>query len=118
MNEVRSVPVTGALKLSMVQAEAHLEVKTLAMAATRGLVRLDADLLQALERKCEMLTGRGDGVRAERAVDRNELATLARVLETSRANLNVLRQLNARRLARSDYGVSSSIWPERGNGEH
>ena len=107
---------------SMSKVEPHSEFKALIAVATEALAQLDAEALEALTLACNEMASSSESAREERALDRNgsSLAAFARVIEASRANLSVLRQLSAMRTTRLDYGlaVASAGWPELGSGQH
>jgi hypothetical protein len=89
----------------------HPELKELVLEASRSLARLDADRLEELARSCQALNRELTPISA---VQRESLAresrdaigdmvTLARVLEATRANLNVMNRLRALRTGQRDY---------------
>ena len=117
----------------------HPKLKELIVEASRALARLDADRLEELALCCQALNrdlaqdrAQGDGdalaalaVEAKGAV--GDMAVFARVLEVTRANLNVmnrLRELRAGRLeyraGRLDYGPQAPGWrrTESGHGDN
>jgi hypothetical protein len=89
----------------------HPRLKGLVVEASRALARLDADRLEELALSCQALnrdlvfSEQGEGpawaeqVR-EAAVD---MAVYARVLEATRANLNVMQRLRELRDGRLEY---------------
>jgi hypothetical protein len=118
----------------------HLKLKELVVEASRALAQLDAERLEELALSCkalnrdlvlgELAQGDGDG-RAALAIEAREavgdMAVLARVLEATRANLDVmnrLRELRAGRLGyragRLEYGVQAPGWrrTESGHGDN
>jgi|SRR5579859_647036 len=107
---------------SMSKVEPQSELKGLITSATEALAQLDAEALEALTLACKEMASCSAAAREERASGWNgsSLATFARVIEASRANLRVLRQLSAMRTTRLDYGlaITSAVRPERGSGQH
>jgi hypothetical protein len=96
----------------MPQHPGRCEQRSLIVEAADALARLDADRLEEMARWCEALN-RGpvpaDSSRSEaggfRAFDlRQEITVLARVLEGTRANMNVLRRLGRSRSEAIEYG--------------
>ncbi len=95
----------------------HPELKELVVEASRSLARLDADRLEELALSCQALNRdiapAGTKQRAELARQAREaagdMATFARVLEVTRANLNVMNRLRALRAGRLEYGQER--WP-------
>jgi hypothetical protein len=83
----------------------------LVVEATRSLARLDADRLEELAQSCRALNRdpapvkpaerRAQAAQAAKAAE--EMAVFARVLEATRANLNVMRRLRELRLGRLEY---------------
>jgi aminopeptidase N len=87
------------------------ELKELVLEASRSLARLDADRLEELALSCQALNReltpmspaqRVSLARQSRAA-LGDMATFARVLEATRANLNVMNRLRALRAGRRDY---------------
>jgi hypothetical protein len=87
------------------------ELKDLVVEASRALARLDADRLEELAVSCQALNrALAPGEEAFRAaVSRQareataEMAVFAKVLEVTRANLNVLNRLRELRAGRLEY---------------
>jgi hypothetical protein len=88
------------------------ELKELVAEASRALARLDADRLEELALSCQALNrdfapvsaqSRTDLVRQACEAD-GEMAVFARVLEATRANLNVMNRLRELRAGRLEYG--------------
>jgi len=89
----------------------NLELKQLVAEASRALAQLDAGRLEELALSCQALNreltvaSREDRVRyalqAREAT--SEMAVLARVLDGTRANLNVIRRLQDLRTGRLEY---------------
>jgi hypothetical protein len=93
----------------------HPELKELAVQASQALSRLDADVLEQLALSCGELSRKlhldlipvDIGVRADLARQAGDaardMAVFARVLEATRANLNVLKRLRELRAGRLEY---------------
>lgn len=101
----------------------HPELKEIVMEASRALALLDADRLEELALSCQALN------RDPRPVTREErrelarqsrdavrpMATFARVLDATGANLRVMRQLREIRMGHLDYSDGQSLgWVEAG----
>ena len=108
---------------------ANPKLKELVVEASRALARLDAPRLEELAFSCQALTRtlnpRGARVRkllAEQAQETEaDMAIFARVLEATRANLNVmkrLRELRAGRLEYSERQARGGAGAEGGHGDH
>lgn len=90
----------------------HPELKELVVEASRSLARLDADRLEELALSCQALNRdlapASTAQRAELARQAREaagdIATFSRVLEVTRANLNVMKRLRDLRAGRLEYG--------------
>lgn len=88
------------------------ELKQLVMEASRALAQLDADRLeemalscQALNRDLEPFDGKKRNTLAQQAKEAvNDLAVFAKVLEATRANLNVMNRLREMHLGQLEYG--------------
>jgi hypothetical protein len=88
------------------------EQKSLIVEAAGALARLDADRLEEMALSCEALNRRpvpAGSSWSEAATPvlndlRREIAILARVLEATRVNMNVLRRLGRSRLTAIEYG--------------
>lgn len=107
----------------------HPELKELVVEASRALARLDADRLEELALSCQALNRELKPVRPE---DRSLLArqaheaagdmtTFARVLEATRANLDVMNRLRDLRAGRLEYGnipARGASGKERGHGDN
>lgn len=102
------------------------ELKQIVMEASRALALLDADRLEELARACRALNHgtleRTELIRQAREAA-GEMALLARVLDATRANLDVIQRLRELRQGRSGYadaGPKPSRWAlmETGHGEH
>ena len=93
------------------------------MEASRALARLDADRLEELALSCQALeprsgarrsgaTGCGDARAAlarERKEAEGDMAVFARVLEATRANLDVMNRLRELRAGRLEYREAHGI---------
>ena len=90
----------------------HPKLKELVVEASRSLARLDADRLEELALSCQALNRdlapASTAQRAELARQAREaagdIATFSRVLEVTRANLNVMKRLRDLRAGRLEYG--------------
>ena len=108
---------------------ANPELKELVVEASRALARLDATRLEELALSCQALT------RARNPEDAGEwallagqareaeadLAVFARVLEATRANLNVMNRLRALRVVQLEYTerqARAGLGAEGGHGDH
>ena len=99
--------------------ELRLEVpqlKELVGEASRALACLDADRLEELALSCQALNRelppisrdrRLELARQSREVD-GDMATFARVLDATRANLNVMNRLRELRSGRLEYGAKDA----------
>lgn len=88
----------------------HPGLKKMVEQASRALALLDADRLEELALSCQALSrGLAAGAHADVASQAREavgdMAVFARVLEVTRANLNVMRRLQDLRDGRLEYGV-------------
>ena len=105
------------------------ELKELVVEASRALARLDADRLEELALSCQALNrelppaSAGERVslasQAREAV--GEMAVFARVLEATRANLQVMNRLRELRGGLLEYGERTAQgWArtESGDGNH
>lgn len=90
----------------------HPELRELVVEASRSLARLDADRLEELALSCQALNRDLEqpayrNKRAKLARQAREaagdMATFARVLEVTRANLNVMNRLRELRAGRLEY---------------
>ena len=104
-------------------------LKELVVEASRALARLDADRLEELALSCQALNrdltrdlSRTDReTRAALAIEAKDaagdMAVFARVLEATRANLNVMNRLRELRGGRLEYGAPQAPeWPRMGSG--
>jgi hypothetical protein len=91
----------------------HAELREVVVEASLALARLDADRLEELAASCAALNRdpaglsvqeREDGKRHAREAS-GEMAVFGRVLDATRANLEVMRQLRERRGGRRAYQV-------------
>jgi hypothetical protein len=100
----------------MNERRGHPKLKELVVEASRALARLDADRLEELALSCQALNrdlahrdpAKGDAdARAALAVEAKEaagdMAVFARVLEVTRANLNVMNRLRELRRGGLEY---------------
>ncbi len=102
----------------------HPELKDLVLEASRSLALLDADRLEELALSCQALNRELATVsREERAVlarqareAAGDMATFARVLEATRANLSVMNRLRELCAGRLEYGQAGWTRTESGHG--
>ncbi|MGD0901509.1 MAG: hypothetical protein ABR924_01080 [Terracidiphilus sp.] len=105
------------------------ELMELVVDASRALARLDADRLEELALSCQALNrDLGSAGAGERAVlasqareAAGEMAIFARVLEATRANLNVmnrLRELRGGLLEYREAPTQESVRTESGDGDN
>ena len=103
------------------------ELRELVVEASLALARLDAERLEELALSCQALNRdlvQGAAERAEwtrQARDASgEMAVFGRVLDATRANLEVMKRLRERRTARLEYGEFRGPWAvaEKGHGNH
>lgn len=106
----------------MPESGAHPELKQLVAEASRSLARLDADRLQELALSCQALNRNrtpADGELTRQARDASaEMAVFARVLEATRANLQVMRRLRQVRTGCLEYGERQVLGWSRTEGSH
>jgi hypothetical protein len=113
----------------MEQFEERLELRKLVKEASRALARLDADRLEELALSCQVLNRELEPARtpqraelARQAQDAaGEMAVFSRVLEATRANLDVMNRLRELRAGRLEYGEPQARgWAgtESGHGDH
>jgi hypothetical protein len=103
----------------------HPLLITLVTEASRSLACLDAERLEELAFSCLALNRdlaqadvetRG-ALAAESKEATSDMAVLARVLEATRANLNVMNRLRELRGGRLEYGAPQAPeWPRMGSG--
>ncbi len=100
------------------------ELKELVREASRALACLDADRLEELALSCEALnrdlapaSARARQALAAQARDASrDMAVFGRVLEATRANLQVMSRLRDLRLGRSEYGEAQAReWGQKEN---
>jgi hypothetical protein len=119
---MRSVPAgaQGAIALQeMGERHTRPKLKELVVEASQALARLDADRLEELALSCQALnrdlveSDRMHGDAADRAAlvlecqeAEGEMAIFARVLDATRANLNVMNRLRELRAGRLEYRAS------------
>jgi hypothetical protein len=122
----------GKERLAMWEAgerPVHPELRELVVEASRALARLDAGRLEELALSCQALNRDLAPTNAEeRAVlarqaheASRDMAVFARVLEATRANLEVmnhLRQLRAGRLEYSEFQMGGWARTESGHGDN
>ena len=94
------------------ETEQQAELRQLVVEATRALAHLEADRLEEMALCCEALNrdcswsaiqDRAELVRQAQDAA-GEMAVFARVLEATRANMNVLRRLQELRTEHLEYG--------------
>jgi hypothetical protein len=102
------------------------QLKELVVEASRALARLDADRLEELALSCQALNRelapllperRLELARQSREAD-GEMATFARVLDATRANLNVMNRLRELRSGRLEYGNRDAPVSDKGEMGH
>lgn len=97
-------------------------LKELVAEASRALAQLDADRLEELALSCQALNrdplpaGADDRALLNRQAHEaaNEMAVFARVLDATRANLQVMNRVRALRAGRLEYGGRE--WTETAHG--
>ena len=107
------------------------ELKKLVAEASQALIRLDADRLEELALSCQALNRELKPVDAQERAELSrqaegavgEMASFARVLEATRANLSVMNRLRELREGRLEYGeagVRSPRWTltEKSHGDN
>jgi hypothetical protein len=103
-------------------------LRELVSEASRALARLDADRLEELALSCQVLNrdlalphAEGHGVLAREAHEAAaDMAVFARVLEVTRANLNVMNRLRALHRDRLEYRepAAAGLGWVRAEGDH
>jgi aminopeptidase N len=104
----------------------HLELKELVAEASRALARLDAERLEELALCCQRLnrnrTQAGSEERAELVRQAGEaagdMAIFARVLQATRANMDVMNRLRELRGGRLEYGAAGWARAEGCHGDN
>jgi hypothetical protein len=108
------------------------EIRALVVEASQALARLDRARLEELALSCQALNrglgslNQSQGMNLARQARKAaaDMAVFGRVLEATRANLNVMNRLRELRLGRLEYGapaasfVSRDVRTEGGNGNH
>ena len=104
------------------------ELREVVVEASLALARLDAERLEELALCCQALNrdldGASDTERKEMAGQAREaageLAVFGRVLNATRANVEVMARVGERRAARLEYGGVCGPWAlvEKGHGDH
>ena len=116
-------------KLVMIRGGAfreHSQLKELVVEASRALACLDADRLEELALSCQALNRdlapSSKEERAQLARQAREaagdMATFARVLEVTRANLHVMNRLRELRADRLEYGQAAWTRTESRHGDN
>jgi hypothetical protein len=99
----------------------HPELKALVAEAARALAVLDAGRLEELALVCQALNrpweDRADKVRQVREAMKN-MAVFGRVLEATRANLEVMHRLRDLREGRAGYGGAIGEMTGAADGNH
>jgi hypothetical protein len=111
--------------------ETGMALKALIAETSQALARLDTGRLEELALSCQALSrtmapGNADlDARRQLAQQAREaaadMAVFARVLDATRANLNVMKRLRELRMGRVEYSerqVRGSIAAEAGHGDH
>jgi|ERR1035438_2611995 hypothetical protein len=110
----------------MEQVGERRELKELVKEASHALARLDADRLEELALSCQALNReltpaskpqRADLARQSREAA-GEMAVFSRVLEATRANLNVMNRLRELRAGRFEYVEPQSRSWTRAESDH
>jgi hypothetical protein len=109
----------------MGERRARPKLKELVVEASRALARLDADRLEELSLSCQALnrdlvqddpTQQDRDARAALAIECKEaegdMAVFARVLEATRANLDVMNRLRELRAGRLEYRAGHTEYGE------
>jgi len=100
------------------------ELRDIVVEASRALAHLDADRLEELASSCQALNRdlpKATGVAhpelvAQALGAQSDMQTFARVLDATRANLEVIRRLRDIRMGRRGYGdAPESGWTELEN---
>ncbi|HWA94481.1 MAG TPA: hypothetical protein VG844_07750 [Terracidiphilus sp.] len=102
---------------SAIQTQA-IELQALLFEASRALSRFDANRLEELALSCQALNRNLPEIHTSiRALPpagartaRNHLATLARVIEVTRGNLAVIRQISTFEAGILEYARPSDVW--------
>lgn len=108
---MRKAEQKGAIALQEFgESRARPTIKEIVAEASRALAHLNACRLQELALSCQALNRDwAETDRAELAVESREavsdMVVFARVLEATRANLNVMNRLRELREGRSEYGL-------------
>jgi hypothetical protein len=97
----------------------HPELKQLVVEASRALARLDADRLEELALSCQALNQeltpmsrkQRETLARQSREAAGDMATFARVLEATRANLNVMKRLRDLRTGRLEYSSPQLMGP-------
>jgi len=107
------------------EPEQQPELKQLVAEASLALARLDADRLEELALCCQALNRDPEPLEPEQSAElarqsreaAAEMATLARVLEATRANLHVMHRLRELHEGALEYGPALvQPWTETGSG--
>jgi hypothetical protein len=98
------------------------ELRNLLAEASRALAHLDADTLEEMALYCAALVGDDAGrsgaqtrLDSECTEASKEMAIFMRVLEATKANLNVMRRLREMRIARLEYDSDLSAGSDHGD---
>jgi len=105
--------------LGAVMRRMNPELKQLVVEASRALACLDADRLEELARSCQALNQDLPVMQPEERMELarqagaavGDMAVFGRVLEATRANLDVMNRLRELQLGRLEYGQCSSPGP-------
>ena len=129
------VAAEGVMALQTIEeCSEHPKLKELVVEASQALARLDADRLEELALSCQVLNRDLPGCnqakldqRKRLAIESREatgdMAVFARVLEATRANLNVMNRLRKLRASELEYragrleysGPQASGWRQKGS---
>jgi hypothetical protein len=110
----------------MMQKIPQPELKNMLVEATHALAHLDAGRLEEMALSCAALVRDVNQFRCETKIeseagsgeDIQEIAIFARVLEATRANLNVMRRLGEMRAAQLEYDPVQTVCKAFAGGEH
>jgi hypothetical protein len=115
----------GAMMLpNSVKHDEHPKLKNLVVEASRSLARLDVDRLEELTLCCQALnrdtehmnTDARIALTAEAEGATGEMAILAKVLNVTRANLNVMNRLRELRAGQFEYDKPQTrVWTRTEN---
>lgn len=100
---------------TIARKEREHNLKRVLAEATDALSHLDAERLEEMALSCEALVNGGRVPEAEldngepKSRDANDMAIFLRVLEATRANLNVMRRLREARMAQLQRDAAGTV---------